>query len=135
MGNLNYYLVLCKHGHVGRNKYLPIAIPVKANSLKEAAQLAKTRGGVKRHHIDWCLDKPKLINENEYQTALYYYNNDLYWNKITRSKLHLFEDRLVEEVNYSRINKRKSNKKIFIKKKKDCSSWFIEKKMKLMSSF
>lgn len=44
---MKYYLVKCKFVHVGRNKYLPLSIPIAAISVKEASKKAKYFKGVK----------------------------------------------------------------------------------------
>jgi len=44
-----YYICKCVAGHVGIHSYLPISIPIKANSAKEAADKAKTKPRVKKN--------------------------------------------------------------------------------------
>jgi hypothetical protein len=128
MEKCKYFLVKCKHGHVGRNKYLPLVIPVCASDKKQAASLAKSKGGVKRDHRDWCLETPIEVQYEAYVDAVEIYFSDIYWNKKTRSNLELFESRLIEEKNYYRKNGIKTNKQNFFKRVKDYSPWFLEKK-------
>lgn len=42
-----YYVVTCKFGHGGRDKYLPLDLPIRATSKKEASAKAKKTGGGK----------------------------------------------------------------------------------------
>lgn len=114
---MKYYLILCKHGHVGRDKYIPINIPIKAKSLEEALQIARSKGGVKRHHPDWCLGKPIEIDEARFLEEKIRYQNDPYFESKTRQNLHMFENRLVKEKNYTFDNKIKTNSKKFLKQK------------------
>ncbi len=46
----NYYIVTVKCGHVGRHNYIPIDLPIRADSSKQAATIARNRGRVKH---DW----------------------------------------------------------------------------------
>jgi hypothetical protein len=43
---MKYFLITAKHGHVGSNMYLPIVIPVSAETLEEAVRV--TRASYKR---------------------------------------------------------------------------------------
>ena len=36
---MKFYLIECKHGHVGRDKYLPLVMPVHADSVEQAIRL------------------------------------------------------------------------------------------------
>ncbi|MGD9909443.1 MAG: hypothetical protein AB7U79_02420 [Candidatus Izemoplasmatales bacterium] len=114
---MNYFLVKCKFGHVGRNKYLPLLIPVIAENAKEASSQAKKIGGVKKDHKDWCLEYPKQVEFNEYQKAYIDFRNDIYFEKKSRSRIELFTGRLVDEPNYSNINGIKTNKPIIYHKR------------------
>lgn len=110
-----YYLVKCKFGHVGRNKYLPLEIPILANSMKEASLIAKKVRGVKKNHKDWCLELPKVVSYEDYKKALETYRKDIYFEKHTRSRIELFEGRLENEPNYSIHRDRKTNKRNYVK--------------------
>ncbi len=59
------YSVLCKCGHVGRHRYMPIHFPVIAESKKEAAKIARDLPRVKHDHKDAILEV-KQISEREY---------------------------------------------------------------------
>lgn len=125
---MKYYLVTCKFGHVGRDKYLPLDIPVIADSIKEASFYAKNKGGVKKDHKDWCLRGPIEVSKEMFDNALLSFNNDVYFEKHSRQRLYLFEDRLVDEKNYTRINNSKTNTKIYKKKRSKSVVEFKRKK-------
>ncbi len=52
---MNYYLVLTKCGHLGRNRYMPIWFPIVAENGREAAYIARSIPRVKRDHKDAIL--------------------------------------------------------------------------------
>jgi len=132
---MGYYLVKCKFGHVGRDQYLPIEIPIEANSIKEASLRARNVGGVKRDHKDWCLDGPREVSYTEYQEALFAYKNDVYFEKHSRSRLYLFKDRLKPELHYTRSNGLKTNKITYKKiKEKDTIDFHRRKEEVILSS-
>lgn len=127
---MKYYLFKVKMGHVGRDKYLPMELPICANNIVEAVKLAKNYGGVKRNHKDWCLEMPIQIDYNEFVELSNNLNKDIYWEKHTRSRLSLFSHRLVEEKqrqntrfqnsrNYRTTNKKETIKKYKAKKMKE----------------
>ena len=51
----NYYLVLTKCGHVGRDKFMPIWFPIIAEDGREAARIARDIPRVKHDHKDAIL--------------------------------------------------------------------------------
>lgn len=112
-----YFLVKCKFGHVGRNMFLPMYVPVEASDSKEASRIAWLHPGVKKQHKDWCLEVPEEIDYHRYVDELTKYRQDIYWQKKTRSRLNLFKERLVKEMNYTRIRDVKTNKKLVNKAK------------------
>jgi len=125
------FLVKCKFGHVGRNKYLPLIVPVKAETAKEASEFAKRVHGVKKDHKDWCLEEPVDVNCEVYEEAKRVFLNDIYFEKKSRSRIFLFENRLIDETNYSRINGVKRNKKIYTKKRTKSVVEYKNKKDKI----
>ena len=52
---MRYFMVTAKCGHVGRDYYIPIDFPVRADSAKEAAAAARSLPRVKHHHKDAIL--------------------------------------------------------------------------------
>jgi hypothetical protein len=129
---MKYYLVKCKFGHVGRNHYLPLDVPVKAHSPKEVSEHARNVAGVKRNHKDWCLQEPIEINQDIYEKAYIAFKSDIYFEKKTRSRINLFQDRLVEESTYTRINGNKTNKITYKKKRNMEVITFKRKKQKVI---
>ena len=113
---MKFYLVTCKHGHVGRDKYLPLAIPIRAESMEKAIEIAKNKPGVKKDHPDWCLSKPRILSAEEYTEAKKTYHGHRYFQRRTRQNLHLFQDELVMEPNFTIHNKIKTNTKVWTKK-------------------
>ena len=73
----SYYEVTCKCGHVGKAKYIPVAFGVKANSGKEAAQIARNIPRVKHDHKD-CIISVYEISLERYNELKYINNNDSY---------------------------------------------------------
>ncbi|MDY0214415.1 MAG: hypothetical protein RBS24_02690 [Bacilli bacterium] len=127
-----YYVVTCKFGHVGRDKYLPLDVPIKAFNKKEASEKAKKLGGVKRDHPDWCLKEPQEITREEYDALRIILTTDPYWNKKTRQNIALFKDRLVDEPNYTNIRGVKTNTVSFKKPTTAEIKMFHKKKRKII---
>jgi hypothetical protein len=127
-----YYVVTCKFGHVGRDKYLPLDVPIKAFNKKEASEKAKKLGGVKRDHPDWCLKEPQEITQEEYDALRIILTSDPYWNKKTRQNIALFKDRLVDEPNYTNIRGVKTNTVSFKKPTTAEIKMFHKKKRKII---
>lgn len=59
----NYYEVIVKCGHVGRNSYVPIKLAIIAESGKEAARIARQFPRVKHDHKDAILKVTKIDYE------------------------------------------------------------------------
>lgn len=127
-----YFVVTCKFGHVGRDKYLPLAVPIKAYTKKEASEKARKLGGVKREHPDWCLKEPEEITKEEYELLRVQLVNDPYWNKKTRQNVALFKDRLVNEPNYTNIRGVKTNTVTFKKPTTAEIKMFHKRKRKII---
>lgn len=119
-------------GHVGRSKYLPMTLPIKAQDMDEAIIRAKNHGGVKRDHKDWCLESPVEITFEEYKVEQSKTYSDQYWNNKTRARLQLFEDRLEDEPNYHQWNDIKSNRNEYIKIRDESVKIFKLKKMRVI---
>ena len=127
-----YFVVTCKFGHVGRDKYLPLAVPIKAYTKKEASEKARKLGGVKREHPDWCLKEPEEITKEEYDLLRVQLVNDPYWTKKTRQNVALFKDRLVNEPNYTNIRGVKTNTVTFKKPTTAEIKMFHKRKRKII---
>ena len=121
---MNYYLVLCKCGHVSRKFYMPIEFCIIAENGREAAKIAREIPRVKRHHKDAILSVSKVSKEEfDYQNMV----NKIDPYLLCKSKheqneiYYLLKDRLIPETNYerrdvSKYKKRKVN--LFIQEKK-----------------
>jgi len=112
---MNYYSVKCKFGHVGRDKYLPLLVPVFAVNKKNASHKARQKRGIKKDHKDWCLEEPIEISFEEFQKVSSDFHSDIYFEKHSRQRLYLFKDRLKDEPHYLRMNDIKTNKKMYQK--------------------
>lgn len=97
---MNYYLVLCKGGHVGKSYYVPICLPIIANDGREAAFIARYKPRVKHNHPDAILDV-KRVNEDEYLIQKDLNNHDPYFLCNSRHEqneiFHLIKPRLVKD--------------------------------------
>lgn len=71
------YSVLCKCGHVGRHRYMPIYFPVIASSRKEAAKIARQLPRVKHGHKD-AIKEVRQITEREYEKLIKANSEDPY---------------------------------------------------------
>ena len=74
---LEMYEVVCKCGHVGKSHYVKISFPVKAQSGKEAARIARSLPRVKHNHKDAILDVCR-IDQNRYVELMEKNNQDPY---------------------------------------------------------
>lgn len=74
---LEMYEVVCKCGHVGKSHYVKISFPVKAQSGKEAARIARSLPRVKHNHKDAILDVCR-IDQNRYVELMERNNQDPY---------------------------------------------------------
>ena len=113
MGEFKYYSVTTKCGHVGRENYIPITYAVKANSAKEASNIARHYPRVKHNHKDAILSCFE-IDENEYLSILETNNKDPYLKcKSKREQKQTCDlvNRLVLDPNFVNfVNKRDENK-------------------------
>jgi hypothetical protein len=125
------FKVKVKLGHVSRRKYLPMDLPIKARSIQEAVAIARSHGGVKSDHPNWCLEKPVVITYEEFLQLEQETYSDPYWQGKTRSQIGLFADRLVDEDDaWSSDLDYHKNKRVRAKHHSG-QSRFLEKKNKL----
>lgn len=71
------YSVLCKCGHVGRHRYMPIQFPIIAETKKEAAKIARKLPRVKHDHKD-AIKEVRQISKSEYENLIRNNNEDPY---------------------------------------------------------
>ena len=132
--DMKFYLIQCKHGHVGRDQYLPLVIPIRAENIEEAIQIAKMKPGVKKDHKDWCLSIPREVDIHTFERAKESYYGHRYFMRRTRQNLELFKGELVKEPNYTIRDKLKTNTKTYFKKK-DLSKFKAKRIKELNESF
>lgn len=117
---MRYFLFKCKFGHVGRDKYMAIDVPIAASDMGAAVKKARKTGGVKRDHKNWCLSIPLEINESEYKKKLDEFVHDPFFEKRTRSRRNtVFADRLIDEPNKIKFNQRLSQRNKMRKSRKE----------------
>ena len=122
-----YYLVLCKAGHLGRNKYMPIWYPVEAEDGKEAAKIARKIPRVKHDHKDAILACVKT-NYEEYCKQAEENKHDPYLCCKSRHEqnqiMPLIKDRILAEPHYKKGRKRHLKRKanlLFQNKRLECA--------------
>ena len=117
---LEMFVAVCKCGHVGREKYIPIPFPIKAESRKDAARIARDMPRVKHHHKDAILNviKIDLRRYNELKRANNQ-DNYLHCQNIQDQNAINLSDRLMDEDRSNHYTSRKEeNKKSFYCNKK-----------------
>jgi len=74
---MRYFTVTAKCGHVGKNRYIPITFPVRAESAAEAASVTRQMPRVKHHHRDAILSVTE-VDYPEYLDLAYVNRFDPY---------------------------------------------------------
>lgn len=77
MEEKKYFLVSTKCGHVGRNKYIMVDFAIKAETAKDAAQIAKKLPRVKKHWKD-AVSKVKEVTQDVFYQQILENNKDNY---------------------------------------------------------
>ena len=111
--NKNYYKVICKCGHVGRNDYVPIQYAIKAVDGKEAAKIARQIPRVKHNHKDAIL-KVEKIDFKQYLEIKELNKNDPYLQCHSRheqNKICDLADRLVIDEHNKKPTYKKTDRK------------------------
>lgn len=115
---MNFYLVTAKCGHVGRDFYMPIVFPVRAESGREAANLARQFPRVKHNHRDAILECQK-VEEKVYRKQIAINNEDPFLKVGSKQEQNLYiefiKDRVQEDKHQFELHKRsrKTNKPNF----------------------
>ena len=123
MENKKYYIVGTKCGHVGRNKWIEINIPIIADSGKEAAFKARMTPRVKHHKKDAILFV-KEVSGVEYLVCLKEYRKDPY----VKCK-NIQDQRMIENFN-CRVKENEIEEREFRNKKE--SARFKNKKQQIL---
>lgn len=107
----HHYMVIAKGGHVGRDQYMPMYIPIKASSKKEAAFKVTHMPRVKKDHKDKILDVYKISKEVFYKQVE---NNkkDPYFQAHSKQEQNQHLDSILSRVKKDTHFKPTKNKKI-----------------------
>ena len=104
---MNYYLVTAKCGHIGRGKYLEVAIPIVAESKHDAAQKCLLRPKVKRH-LKNAISHVCETTKDEFAKSLFDFKNNPYVKAHTKKEVLPFLE------SAQLLDLRKSKKKSFL---------------------
>lgn len=132
-GELGYFIVKAKCGHVGRPFYVPIDFPVITHNIKEAANIAIKFPRVKHNHKDAILSITE-VSFSLYQEQIEKNKDDPFLKIKSKHEQDIYMDeiekRKVEDNHYHR-NKDKRKTKII--KKSDASIDYKKKKLESYS--
>lgn len=113
---MRYFMVTAKCGHVGKDFYIPIDFPVRADSAKEAAAAARSLPRVKHHHKDAILSVTE-VSYADYEDLRYVNSFDPYLHcrciQDQRAEYDAVYNRIVEEARPERRAKEISERPIF----------------------
>ncbi|GHU62897.1 hypothetical protein FACS189445_6080 [Spirochaetia bacterium] len=102
-----YFSVRCKCGHVGKGNFIPLEYPIYAATAKDAAAIARNKGGVKHHHRDAIISVEEIAQE-QYQLLRRAQSADPYW-KGARMNIYNLTERIQKEptptVRHNRFNR------------------------------
>lgn len=104
----NYYKVLAKCGHVGRNRYIIKSFYVKAENGKEAAKIVRDKPRVKHHHKD-TIKEVIQIKYEEYINGIKIMSDDMYF-KVHNRQDQIFYNCVKPEELYLEIDETKNQK-------------------------
>lgn len=105
---VEYYKVLAKCGHVGRNRYILKWFYRKANSGEEAARIIRNTPRVKHHHKD-AIREVVRIDYDEYINGVKIMASDMYFNVHNSTDQKLYNCIKQEDV-YPEVEKKKYKK-------------------------
>ena len=113
---MRYFMVTAKCGHVGKDFYIPIDFPIRADSAKEAAAAARSLPRVKHHHKDAILSVME-VSYADYEDLRYVNSFDPYLHcrciQDQRAEYDAVYNRIVEEARPERRAKEISERPIF----------------------
>jgi hypothetical protein len=87
----NLFIVVLKGGHVGRSYYMPMYIPVKANSKKEASDKVRWIPRVKKDHKD-VVKGIYNVSVEEFYNQVKLNNEDPYFKATSKQEQNMFKD-------------------------------------------
>ncbi len=117
---MKYYIVTAKCGHVGRDYYIPIDFPIRAESRTEAAKIARNMPRVKHHHKDAILGCREVLFE-EYKVVCEKNKTDAYLLCHSSSEQKLLcdiEERKIREIKHEPQSNRDDKIHYLLKKRK-----------------
>jgi len=123
---MKYYCVEAKCGHVGKGYYILRSFPIRANSKKEAASIARNMPRVKHDHKD-AIRNVEEIQRDEYLALIEKNNRDPYSScrniQEQRATCGSMLDEIIEEDNkihkgVYEYDKRERQKRIAYKRQK-----------------
>lgn len=123
MNQEEYYKVTAKGGHVGKQYYIEIEIPINSSSGKEAARKARRCPRVKHDHKD-AIIKVEKISKETYFEIIRKNKNDPCWkanSKQDQNKIRNLNERLILDPYYienEKIDKQKRKEKVNYKMRK-----------------
>ena len=132
-----YYAVCCKCGHVRPNRYVEITFAIRANSGKEAAEIARRIARVK-HNKKTAIISCKEITKEEYDTLNETNRNDPYLkckNVQEQRLIEDFESRIINEPEIVVYKKSKEERKDLIEYKLRKQSLLIKEFNETMLAF
>ena len=94
---MDYYKVLAKCGHVGKNNYILKWFYLKTLSGKDAAKIVRFKPRVKHYHKDAIREVLK-INQDEYINGMKIMTNDMYFKVNNSSEQKLYQCIGIDEV-------------------------------------
>jgi len=109
------FIVSVKGGHVSKEYYYPMHVPIKATSKKEASDVARVLPRVKKDHKDVVLGIRK-VSKREFQKQIDINKEDPYYQVRSRREqskyMDIIHDKLIKDPHYiptknKRIPKRK----------------------------
>jgi hypothetical protein len=93
----HHFIAILKGGHVGRNYYMPMYIPVKANSKKEASDKVRWLPRVKKDHKD-VIKALYNVSVKEFYRQVALNQVDPYYKASSKQEQNAFDDLIQERV-------------------------------------
>ena len=75
---IKYYICQCMMGHVGKHNYIPMELPIKASSAKDASKIAMTKPRVKKNRKGVVLET-REVSYTEFLNQCFKNNNNPYF--------------------------------------------------------
>jgi hypothetical protein len=92
-----HYMAVLKGGHVGKDYFMPMYIPVRAHSKKEASDKVRWLPRVKKDHKDVVLNLYKVSKEVFYK-QVEINRNDPYYKAQSKQEQNMFDELIQSRV-------------------------------------